>query len=110
MKRFLSINLAEVREKRFLLFELEIRVFNRLRRAIDASKNVSAPAKNDLGISRLKWNSSCMPFIRDIRSRRNIRRSAKRGSVFHITLESTATRYEGDFFVRRFMVDKAKAR
>ena len=53
MKRFLFINLGEVKEKRFQLFEPEGRVWNRLERALDLSKNVSEPAKNDLGNSPL---------------------------------------------------------
>jgi len=47
LKRFLFINLGGVKEKRFQLFELEGEFWNRLERALDLSKNVSEPAKND---------------------------------------------------------------
>jgi hypothetical protein len=43
----LLINLGEVKEKRFQLLEPEGRVWGRLEQALDLSKNVSEPAKND---------------------------------------------------------------
>jgi hypothetical protein len=54
LKRFLLINLDEVKEKRFQLFEPEGRVLESPGRALDLSKNVSEPAKNDLGNSPSK--------------------------------------------------------
>jgi hypothetical protein len=47
LKRFFLINLGEVKEKRFQLFEPKGEFWNRLERALDLSKNVSEPAKND---------------------------------------------------------------
>jgi hypothetical protein len=51
LKRFLFINLSEVKEKGFQLFEPKGEFWNRLERALDLSKNVLEPAKNDLGNS-----------------------------------------------------------
>jgi hypothetical protein len=48
LKRFLFINLGEVKEGEF---------WNRLERASDLSKNVSEPAKNDLGNSLSRFDT-----------------------------------------------------
>jgi coenzyme F420-reducing hydrogenase gamma subunit len=55
LKRFLLINLGEVKEKRFQLFEPKGEFWDRLERALDLSKNVSEPVKNDLGNSPLTF-------------------------------------------------------
>jgi hypothetical protein len=57
LKRFLLLNLVEVKEKRFQLFEPQGRVLNRLKQALNLSKYVSEPAKNDLGNSPFKYNT-----------------------------------------------------
>jgi hypothetical protein len=54
IETFLLINLDEVKEKRFQLLGPRGEFWNRLERALDLSKNVSEPAKNDLGNSPSK--------------------------------------------------------
>jgi hypothetical protein len=63
LKRFLFINLGEVKEKRFQLFELEGEFWNRLERALDLSKNVSEPAKNDSGNSPIIASSFIVTWL-----------------------------------------------
>jgi hypothetical protein len=46
-----------VKEKRFQLFETKGEFWNRLERALDLSKNVSEPAKNDLGNSPSRFDT-----------------------------------------------------
>jgi len=54
LKRFLFINLGEVKEKRFRLFEPEGRVLESPGTSLRFIKKVSEPAKNDLGYSQLR--------------------------------------------------------
>jgi hypothetical protein len=49
LKRFLFINLGEVKEKRFQLLEPEEQILESPGTSLDLSNNVSEPAKNDLG-------------------------------------------------------------
>jgi hypothetical protein len=62
LKRFLFINLGEVKEKRFQLFEPKGRVLESPGTSLDLSKNVSEPAKSDLGNSPSSFDTVSVPY------------------------------------------------